>query len=96
MIVALIAIFAFGVTFALGYWLRWKGLHSTWALLAVPLLVVLLWGGGSLWIFSTKCRDIQVCDGGGFLAFSAGMAVALAIGVVSSILGLLLLRFVKP
>ena len=92
MVIALIAIYAVSVTFALGCWLRRRGLGLTWALLAVPLSAAARWGSGSVWIFSSKCSDVQVCDGGGFLAFTASSAVALTIGMVSSILGLLLLR----
>jgi hypothetical protein len=95
MAIALLITCAVLVTFALGYWLRSKELRPTWVLLAAPLSVAMLWGGGSLWIFSAKCSDIQVCDSGGFLAFTAGMTVALAISLASSILGFLLLRIVK-
>jgi hypothetical protein len=78
-----------------GLFVRRKGWRLPWALLPVPVLVLLLWGLGGAWIFSRACVDVQTCDGGGFLAFSVSMAVLLAIGLLSSIIGLLLLRIVK-
>ena len=72
-----------------------KGWKLPWALLPVPVLVLLLWALGGAWIFSRACVDVQICDGGGFLAFSMSMAVMLVISLLSSIIGLLVFWIAK-
>ena len=94
MVAALVSIFAAFVTFITGYIFRRNGLRPVWSLLAFPVLMILFWVGGAAWIFSPYCGDIQTCDSGGFLAFTVGVAVILAIGVISSIFGLLALRII--
>jgi hypothetical protein len=72
-----------------------KGWRLPWALLPVPVLVLLLWALGGTWVFSRTCVDVQICDGGGFLAFSVNMAVLLVISLLSSIIGLLAIWIAK-
>jgi hypothetical protein len=56
----------------------------------------LLWGLGSAWIFSSYCAPFDTCDGGGWLAFSAGLAVLFLPVLVGNIVGLAAyLRIVK-
>jgi hypothetical protein len=57
---------------------------------------ILLWGLGSAWIFSPYCTPFDICDSGGWLAFSAGLAVLFLPVLVGNIIGLAAyLRMVK-
>ena len=70
-----------------GLFVRRKGWGLPWALLPVPVLVLLLWVLGGAWIFSRNCVDVQICDSGGFLAFTASMVALLVISLLSSMAG---------
>jgi hypothetical protein len=49
---------------------------------ATPLLLVGRWVYGSWWLKSGNCKDIDVCDSGGWLAMSAGTVLALALSII--------------
>lgn len=70
-----------------GLFVRGKGWRLQWAFLPAPVLVLLLWVLCGAWIFSRNCVDVQICDSGGFLAFTASMAALLVISLLSSMVG---------
>ena len=67
--------------------------HSVWWGIGAPAIaVLLLWLGGTGWIFSSACRDVQTCDSGGWLAFSASMVIVLALVMPGALIGCLAAR----
>ncbi len=52
-------------------------------------LMFIFWGGASLWIFSPYCHPADVCDGGGWLASTATLAVIFIPVLCGNIVGVL-------
>ena len=78
-----------------GLILRRLGQSEWWGLFVPAIAALILWIAGSVWIFSSVCGDVQTCDSGGWLAFSAEVVVASLLVTLGAGIGCLAIRL-KP
>jgi hypothetical protein len=65
-----------------------------WVALIAPITFsAALWVAGSEWVSSPQCSDIQTCDSGGWLAFSASIAIVATVSVFGGVVLLVLAHF---